>query len=188
MRLLSRLNGYTAAQDPKVATSNLIAMVLAWNTPFYPLYVQVSAGASMASAAWFTAIAFPVFLAVPAVSRRHALASRVMLAVGATANTVFCTWLLGEASGTQLFLLPSIALALLLFHPTERALMSAFTGLPIVVGLVLHGRYPASPVSCAGEACSGLLWLNIISVICLFGFFGLLVLRRLIRANKAALM
>ena len=184
MRLLAMLRRYIAAQDPLVATTNLIAMVLGWNTPFYPLYVLGSGGASMAPAAWFTALAFPVYLAVPAVTRHHPLAGRIMLVATAIANTVYCTWLLGEASGTQLFLVPCIALALLLFRRTEATPLVTLICAPVLAGLALNGRYPASAVSCMGDACSGLFWLNVISVVCLFGFFGLLVLRRLITSAK----
>lgn len=173
-----------AAEDPRVATANLVAMVLAWNTPFYPLYVLGTAGAAMYPGAWFTALSFPVFLVVPAVTRRLPLAGRALLAATGLANTVYCTWLLGEASGTQLFLYPCIALAPLLFRLTERAALVTFLMLPILTELLLDGHYPASPVGCVGEACSALRWLNIISVICLLAFLSLLMLRRLMATAK----
>ncbi len=180
MPLLAALRRYMAAEDPVVATANLIAMVLAWNTPFYPLYVLGTAGAAMHPGAWFTLLSFPVFLVVPAVTRRFSLAGRALLAAAGIANTVYCTWLLGEAAGTQLFLLPCIALAPLLFRRAEGLALLTFLFLPLFIGLGLHGRYPASPFGCDGETCAALHWLNVISVICLLGFLGLLGLRRII--------
>src|SRR5271157_3708027 len=91
---------YAAADDPRVAAANLVAQVLAWNTPFYPLYLLGAAGATMQDAAWLTLCSIPIFLAVPAITRWSAIWGRVVLVVGGTANTLFCTWLLSEASGT----------------------------------------------------------------------------------------
>ena len=187
MRPLAALRRYMAAEDPRVATANLIAMVLAWNTPFYPIYVLGTAGAAMQPGAWFTVLSFPVFLAVPAVTRRNPLGGRALLAAAGLANTVYCTWLLGEAAGAQLFLLPCIVLAPMLFRLRESAALCTFLGLPILAGAVLHGNYPVSPMQCMDEACSALRWLNIISVICLLGFLGLLALRRLIQQAKPPL-
>lgn len=187
MHPLAALRRYMAAEDPRVATANLIAMVLAWNTPFYPLYVLGTAGAAMQPGAWFTALAFPAFLAVPAVTRSYPLGGRVLLATTGLANTVYCTWLLGEAAGAQLFLLPCIVLAPMLFRLRESAALYTFLGLPILAGAALHGNYPVSSVQCMGDSCPALRWLNIISVICLLGFLGLLALRRLIQSDKPPL-
>jgi len=145
MRLLAGLRRYMAAEDPRIADTNLIAMVLAWNTPFYPLYVLASAGAAMQPGAWLTLPVFLVFLAVPAVTRRYPLAGRVLLVAAGIANTLYCTWLLGEAAGTWLFLLPCAALAPLLFRRTERGPLVIFLALPVAAGLALTGSYSISP-------------------------------------------
>jgi hypothetical protein len=113
-----------------------------------------------------------VFLAVPLVTKRGPFRGRVMLALTGTANTLFCTWLLGEASGTQLFLLPSIVLAALLFRRDEPAALIGFLALPIVAGVALDGRYPVSPFVCSGAACRGIVWLNAVSVAILTAFLG----------------
>ena len=173
-RLFAAARRYAAADDPRVAAANLVALVLAWNTPFYPVYLLGAAGAAMRNAAWLTLCAFPVFLAVPAITRRHHLWGRVLLVIAGTGNTLFCTWLLGEASGTQLFLLPCITLAALLFRRTEPAALFSLLASPILAGVTLDGRYPTSPFACSGGSCGGLLWLNAISVAVLVAFLGVL--------------
>ncbi len=102
---------YVGSDDPRVGAANLVAMVLAWNTPFYPLYLRGTAGAGMWPGGWLMLCVFPAFLAVPALTRRWPTGGRVLLVTIGTANTLFCTWLLGEASGTPLFLLPCVTLA-----------------------------------------------------------------------------
>jgi hypothetical protein len=169
---LSAMRRYAASEDPRVAAANLVALVLAWNTPFYPLYLLGAAGRDIWPGAWLTLCVFPVFLSVPAVTRRAKLWGRVLLVAVATGNTVFCTWLLGEPSGTQLFLLPCITLAALVFRRGER--LALLMALPMVTGLLLHGRYPVSPFVCAGTGCASIVWLNAISVAVLLAFLGLL--------------
>ncbi len=165
---------YIASDDPRVATANLVAMVLAWNTPFYPLYLRGVAGPAILPGGWLTLCVFPAFLAVPAVTRFWPYAGRVMLALTGAANTLFCTWLLGEASGTAMFLLPCITLAALLFRRDETAALFGLLALPIVLGIALDRRYPVSPFVCSGEGCTGILWMNVFSIAVLTAFLGLL--------------
>lgn len=173
-RALAALRRYVAADDPRVATANLVALVLAWNTPFYPLYLLGASGQGMRPGAWLTLCSFPVFLIVPAVTRWLPLAGRALLVTAGTVNTVFCTWVLGEASGTQLFLLPCITLAGLVFRREERIALFGFLALPIVCGLALDGRLPVSRFVCSAAACGAIVWLNAVSVAVLTAFFGLL--------------
>jgi hypothetical protein len=165
---------YVAADDPRVAAANLVALVLAWNTPFYPLYLFGAAGAAMSKGAWLTLCVFPLFLAVPAITRWNDTWGRVLLVSAGTGNTLFCTWLLGEASGTSLFLLPCITLAALSFRRSEGRLLFPLLALPMVTGLALSGRYPFSPFACADAACSEIVWLNAVSVAILLAFLGVL--------------
>jgi len=183
MRPLAALHHYIAADDPRVAIANVIAMVLAWNTPFYPLYLLGAAGAVMQPGAWFTLAIFPIFLAIPAITRRRPLTGRVVLAAAGLANTIWCTWLLGEGSGTQLFLLACIALIPLIFRQGERLPFLVFLALPIILLLVLHRRYPASPFACQGTACESLVWFNAISVACLIAFLALMSAKLLAAAE-----
>jgi MASE7 protein len=176
-RLFGALRNYSASDDARVATGNLIALVLAWNTPFYPLYLRAAGGAAMLPGAWLTLSVFPVFLAVPAITARYPFGGRVLLASAAVTNTFFCTWLLGEASGTQLFILPCITLAALLFRWSDRVALTGFLALPILVGILTDGRYPVSPFICTGDRCRAILWMNALSVVVLTAFFGILATR-----------
>ena len=177
MRPLSAVRHYVAAEDPRVEMANMIAMVLAWNTPFYPLYLLGAAGAAVQPGAWFTLAVFPVFLAIPAITRRSPFAGRVLLAGAGLVNTVWCTWLLGEDSGTPLFLLACIALVPIIFRQGERLAFLGFLALPIILALASYGQYPASPFACQGAACESLIWLNAVSVACLCAFLGLMTAR-----------
>ena len=98
----------------------------------------------------------------------------MLLAVAAIANTVFCAWVLGEASGTALFLIPCIALAALVFRREEIVPLFALLVLPAVAGVAMWGRLPASPFACAGAACAGIFWMNAMSVATVQMFLGLL--------------
>lgn len=186
MNPLAALRRYMASDDPRVAVANLIAMVLAWNTPFYPLYLLGAAGSAMHPGAWFTLAIFPVFLAVPAITRRWPLPGRILLAAAGLSNTIWCTWLLGEVTATQLFLLPCISLAAIIFRQSERVPFFSFLALPILLGMGLHGRYPASPFACHGAACDSIVWLNAFSVALLCGFLGVVTARMLPGADNAA--
>ena len=113
----------------------LVALVLAGNAPFYPLYVIALAGSDGMPWLLMTLLAFPVFLMVPAIARRHPLAGRITLSLAGTIHTVSCSWVLGEKSGTERFLIPCVALAGLLFGVGERIWM-----LLLLVGFVLLAR------------------------------------------------
>ena len=165
---------YAAANDPRIAAANLVALVLAWNTPFYPLYLLGATGPAMQNGVWFTLFAFPVFLLVPAVTRWNGIWGRVLLVVTGTVNSLFCTWLLGEASGTALFLLPCITLAALVFRRVELGALFTLIALPIVAGVAMNGRYPISPFACIGADCASIVWLNAVSVAILLAFLGVL--------------
>ena len=182
-RLFAVVRGYAAADDPRAAAGNLVALVLAWNTPFYPLYLLGAAGSAMWPGGLLTLCVLPLFLAVPAVIRRNEFAGRVMLALTGTGNTLFCTWLLGEASGTQLFLFPCVTLAALLFRRRERLALFGLLALPILAGVVLNGRYPVSPFAC--RDCGGILWMNALSATILVAFLGVLATGLVPRGSDA---
>jgi hypothetical protein len=177
VKFIAALRRAVAAEDPRAAAANLVALVLAWNTPFYPLYALGAAGGGMHPGAWLTLAVLPAFLAVPAATRRWQLGGRVLLAAAGLGNTLWCTWLLGEASGTPLFLFACIVLAPVLFRHAERAPLLAFLILPLIAGVLLYRRYPSSPFACAAAECDALLWLNGVSVGCLLLFLGLLLSR-----------
>lgn len=171
------LSAYLAHPDARVARGNLIAMVLAWNTPFYPFYLRWMAGAEAWPVGWLTLAVLPLFLAVPPLARRRPVAGRVALFLVGFTNVLFCTWLLGEASGTELFLLPCLLLPGLLFGRGDEFFYVPLLALPILAYYGLHGHYPPPPQLWSAAASGGMFALNAGSVGCLVAFFALLVAR-----------
>jgi len=172
-RAVARLGAYAAHEDPLVAAGNKVALVLGGNTPFYPLYVVWLAGSDGMPWLLLTQLVFPLFLAVPAIARRHQLLGRLTLCLAGTANTVFGTWLLGERAGVELFLVPCITLASLVFGAGERGLMLLVAALPLGAYYFLHGHYGAPPHLYAAESYAALLSMNAISVGTLSIFLGI---------------
>jgi len=169
----TRLIAYASNDDPLTAAGNKVALVLAGNTPFYPMYVVGLAGSDGMPALLMTLFAFPVFVMVPAISRRYPLLGRATLSLAGTVNTVFCTWLLGERSGTELFLIPCITLASLLFGGGERFLMLLLAALPLGAYILLHGYFGTPPHIYQDGAYSALFSMNAISVGTLSIFLGI---------------
>lgn len=175
---------YTANDDPLTAAGNLVALVLAGNGPFYPLYVVWMAGADGMPWVLLTMLSTPVFFAVPAVARRNALLGRIMLALATTGNTVFCTWVLGVQSGTELFLLPCATLASLLFYRSERVLMLVLAGLPVAAYLLLHSRYGAPPHLYQADGYAALFGMNAFSAGMISIFLGIAFSERPMHADR----
>ena len=172
-RATAWLGAYAAHEQPLVAAGNKVALVLAGNTPFYPLYVVWLAGSDGMPWLLMTQLVFPFFLAVPAIARRRPLLGRVMLSLAGTANTVFGTWLLGQQAGVELFLVPCATLASLVFGAGERALMLVVAGLPLAAYYFLHGHYGAPPHLYAADAYAALFSMNAISTGTLSIFLGI---------------
>lgn len=128
---------YAAHPDARVATGNMIALVIAANGPFYPLYGFGLIG----WAAWpllVTMAASPAFAAMPWVARRAPRTGCILLSLLATLNTVWCMKLLGTETGVDLFLLPCVVLAALLFPRGQRWLLLPLLALP-AAAFVLAG-------------------------------------------------
>jgi hypothetical protein len=176
-RITDWFRAYTDNPDPLAGTGNLVALVLAGNGPFYPLYVAYVAGVGGMPWLLLTLLSAPSFFAVPALARMHSRLGRVALSLFATGNTVFCTWLLGEPSGIELFLLPCAMLASVLFRPSERLLMLPLAGLPVAAYLLLHGRYGAPPHLYQASEYAGLLSMNAFSAAMISIFIGIVVSR-----------
>ena len=172
-RAAARLGAYAAHDEPLAAAANKVALVLAGNTPFYPLYVAWLAGSDGMPWLLLTQLVFPVFVAVPAIARRRPLLGRLTLCLAGTANTVFGTWLLGDRAGVELFLVPCIMLASLVFGAGERRLMLPVAALPRAAYYVQHGHYGAPPHLYAEESYAALLSMNAISVGTLSIFLGI---------------
>jgi hypothetical protein len=166
------VRNYTMHPDPLVAAGNLIAVVVAWNQPFYPLYLYFLVGKDI-GVSFFTFLSTPFFIAVPAVARRHSLAGRALLPLTGMANTVMCAKLFGEASGVELFLAPCIMIAAMLFRRSERLVMLALVASGLLAYVGLHGRYGAPYHLYSGEQYARLFSLNALSVGTLTAFVGL---------------
>jgi hypothetical protein len=128
--LLARLRVWRAHDDPAAETANTIAILVGWNGPFYPLYLLGLIGRHVASTAPLTLFATPLFLALPWLSRRSSQAGRFGLVLVGSLNTLWCMKLMGPGSGVELFLLPCIALAALLFRRREQWVMLVAAVLP----------------------------------------------------------
>ena len=87
----SRLSTYASNDMPLAAAGNKVALVLAGNTPFYPMSVVALVGSDGMPALLMTLFSFPFFAIVPAISRRHPLLGRATLSIAGSVNTVFCT-------------------------------------------------------------------------------------------------
>jgi hypothetical protein len=153
-----------AHEDKLTEASNTIALVLASNTPFYPLYLYFILGRAGMPWLFFSGASFPFFCITLWVARRSGLGGRIWLSVVASLNSVYVTWLLGEASGTALFLIPCISLAVLSFRRRERLPMAICTALPFVLFYFLQGHFPPPPALYAPKAYHSLLILNEVSV------------------------
>ena len=139
-QLRNRIAAYAAHDDPMVAACNLIALVVASNQPFYPLYVYWAVSDHVGPTL-FTFLSTPLFLAVPAVARRYPKAGRALLPVAGMANTMLSAKVFGSASGVEIFLIPCALIAATFFRPSERLVAFALIGASLIVYLGLNGRY-----------------------------------------------
>jgi len=183
VKLLDRQRAYAAHPDPATAAANLIALVVAWNGPLYPIYAILLIGrAGLPSLG--TMAASPFFFAIPWLARRSAIAGRAALPLIGTLDAIWCAKLFGTAAGMELFLLPCIVLAALLFRPRERRLGLLIIALAIAPVLVPAASYgiPIFPLS-PGQA-SHLTSLNLVSVVMLLGLVALQMRSVLARGER----
>ncbi len=166
-----RIGDYADHPDPRAALAGKIALVVASNQPFYPLYLHWIVGGA-AWPAWLTLLTTPVFVAVPWLAKRNSLAGRALLPLVGTVNTLFCVKLFGTASGVELFLLPCALLGTLLFRPEERLKTAMVAALPFIVYLFIDDRF-GPPVMVTREY-ARLVALNGMSVAALIALIGLL--------------
>ena len=156
MTPLRALRAYAAHPDPATAAANQIALMLGSNGPIYPIYLFLIVGHRILLPSLFTSFAMPFFLAVPAVSRRHALAGRVMLVGVGTLNTLWCIKLLGPATGLNLILLPCILVALLLYRARERVVFLLCAGVPTLCMAMPPAYFGAPLVTLSPAETAGL--------------------------------
>ena len=186
LKLLTAMaRAYAYHPDPRVASANMISLLVASNQPFYPLYVFWLVSADI-TAAWFTFLSTPFFLAVPAVARRNDVAGRALLPVAGIGNTVLSSWLFGTASAVEIFLVPCGIIALLLFRPWERVVGLALAALAFGVFLLLHDAYGQPIVRYDAEQYAALARLNLVSPGMLTAFVTILFSGLLAEAERSA--
>jgi hypothetical protein len=173
---------YAAHADPSTAAANLVSLVVAGNGPFYPLYVLAAIGRADARAC-LTVLASPLFLAIPALSRRSSVAGRLALPLAGTLNTLWCVALFGSDSSVGLFLLPCIVLAVLLFRIEERGTRLLLIGLVLTAQIALSEKHFVGLVPLGPGDAASLARLNSISVATLMAFIAI-TLARLVRGES----
>ena len=183
-KMLAWLRAYAAHDDPLVATANLVALVVAGNIPFYPIYQLVLIGWD----AWPSLLEAPVallFFAIPWVSRRSGLVGRCLPPLLGTANTLFCMKLMGEASGNALYFVPCVVAAALSFRSTERWVMLPLVWLPVAGFLLSLDRLGPSLAPFTDTQSAAMLRLNAVSTGFFVGFLGMLYGRSGIESARA---
>ncbi|MBX3568506.1 MAG: hypothetical protein KF914_10640 [Rhizobiaceae bacterium] len=173
-KLWGRVGAYASHEDPLVAASNWVALVVAWNQPFYPLYLYPIVGERLAPSL-LTFLSTPLFLAIPAVARRRPLLARALLPVVGMANTMITAKALGVQSGVETFLIPCALIAAGFFRPPERAVGLPLVGLAFAIYWLMHDRYGAPLAAYSGEEYASLSSLNALSAATLTVFVGLLL-------------
>lgn len=171
--LIQRARAYASHPDPRVAAANAIALLVASNQPFYPLYLSWLVSADV-TPAWFTFLSTPFFLAVPAVARWNSIAGRALLPLVGIGNTISSAWLFGVPSAVEIFLIPCAVIALLVFRPTERLIGFALAGMALAAFLLLHDAYGLPLARYSAQEYAALARLNVVSASMLTGFVALL--------------
>jgi len=165
------LAAYVAHDDPLVRAANVIALVVAGNQPFYPLYVHWVIGHDVVPTL-ATFLSTPFFAAVPAISRRDPRWGRAVLVLVGMANTIVVTKILGPASGVGLFLIPCLLIAAAFFRPAERAISLGLLAVGGAIFFGLEGRYSAPICRCTAADDAALTALHLVSVGALVVFIG----------------
>jgi hypothetical protein len=173
LQMLARFRAYKDHPDPPARVANTVALVVASNQPFYPLYLHAIVGPS-AWPAWITLVTMPLFAGIPALTRRHSLVGRAMLPIVGVVNGILATKLIGFDTGVELFLLPCVLLATLLFRATERVVMGAVLAWPFLAYFVLDKAIGAPIQEFTADAYRSIIAMHAFSVASLLALIGLL--------------
>ena len=157
------MRALTRHEDPLSEAANKVALLLAGNTPFYPLYLWFILGRAGWPWLLLTALSTPFFAATIWLARRHGLGARAWLCACASLNTAWVAWLLGPPAGVALFFLPCLVLAVLVLRAREFAARAPLTALPFLLYFGLPWL-PPSPAGITHAAYASLFRLNAFSV------------------------
>lgn len=171
--LVSQVQKYTENPDPFAHAAGTIAIVVAGNQPFYPLYLHAIVGAA-AWPAWLTLLSTPFFLMVPVIARRNSLLGRALLPIAGVANTMLCVKLFGVASAVELFLLPCVLLGAILFRPWERTTMVLVLTVPFAAYLAFDSNLGPPMQVFSSSAYNSIIAVHAVSVAALTALVGLL--------------
>lgn len=141
--LRRRVATFAGDPDPLTEASNQLALIVASNQPFYPLYVKWVTG----EASPFLALTFlstPFFIASPWIARRFPGVGRLWFPTVGAINTFFCTAIFGIASGVELFLVPCMIIAALSCRAGERRALLVCIAMIVGTFILLHDRYGAA--------------------------------------------
>lgn len=162
-RLWRGLMNYIAAPDPRAAAANRVAVLVALNQPFYPLYIRAFVGDDGWASA-VTLLSTPFFAAIPAITRRSPLLGRAMLPLVGAANTMLTARAFGSVSGVELFLFPCAMAAAMAFRASERGALLGVLFVLAAAYFGLHDRWGMPWHVFASEAYARFLTMNIVSV------------------------
>lgn len=176
------LRAFAAHPDPLAEASNWVALTIGSHLPFWPLYIFWAAGWEALPTSLLTAAMTPLFLAIPLISRRSSVLSRIAMVSFGLINTVFTIWVLGNNSGTEVFFFPCAALAAFIFRHSERGLMIVCTAFPLMAWYILqlHPMHTLHQYNAA--VAREIFTLNVFSIgalIVLFGWFQADIYRKM---------
>ena len=174
MSLLKRYYDYVENRDPLARASNVIAMFILSNQPFYPLYLYLLIGGRF----WpslLTLLSSPLYAAVPWLMRKNVLAGKWLLIIASIGNTLLAIKALGPESGLELFFFPCAVLGALVFTNAERISRWLAAVGPIALYLLLRGRFGAALESYSGAEYATMSTLHWVSAaaICVFVCFAI---------------
>jgi hypothetical protein len=135
-----RVTSFVADADPLTEASNRLALIVASNQPFYPLYIKWMTG-EISPLLALTFVSTPLFIASPWVARRLPGVGRLWFPAVGAINTFFCTAIFGVASGVELFLVPCLIIATLSCRARERRALLACIAMIVGMFILLHGHY-----------------------------------------------
>jgi hypothetical protein len=171
-----RLHAYAGHDDANVAGCNLIALIVASNQPFYPLYVHWLVSPHV-TPTLLTFLSTPFFLAVPAVSRRWPTFGRALLPLTGMSNVMVSAKAFGAASGVEIFLMPCALIAAAFFGPNERGIGLALLAAALGTFLI-RGHYGTPMYAYSAEELAAFVRLNAVSAGMLVAFVGFVLSSR----------